>query len=115
MSKRINTDLNPRSPAEVARRLKAFRQALGLSQADFARACGLTPSDISNYETYLTDRGVPQRVRDAVITAFGLDDNFINNGNAWCLSRDPDLLARYQDRLKEPKEPPRGARKRPEP
>ncbi len=98
---------NPRSAAEVARRLKALRQALGLTQADFARACALTPSDVSNYETLLADRGVPQRIRDAVIMAFGVDDNFVNAGNFWCLSRDPDLLIGFQERLKHPKEPAR--------
>lgn len=102
---------NPRSPAEIARRLKALRQALGLTQADFARACALTPSDISNYEILLSDRGVPQRVRDAVITAWGVDDNFVNAGNLWCLSREPDLLVRFQERLRHPKEPARRARR----
>lgn len=112
MARRLNAELNPRSPTEVARRLKAFRQARGLNKAEFARACGIVESQVTNYEGTHARGGVSQLVRDAVVKTFGVDDNFINDGNLWCLTRDQAFLVAYQDRLKHPKEPPRQARKR---
>lgn len=43
-------------PVAVAKRLRATREALGLTQAEFCRRCAISPSAYSNWETMQSHR-----------------------------------------------------------
>lgn len=93
--------IDPASQEAVAQRLRAFRQAKGLIQAAFARSCGMTPQHIWNYEVGGQMPSVA--MAHQIAAAHGIDFNFIFQGALRSL--DDDIKVKFQELMKNPREP----------
>jgi transcriptional regulator with XRE-family HTH domain len=46
----VAVDLSATTPKLIGERLRAYREAIGLSQAEFARMAGVSPQALNNWE-----------------------------------------------------------------
>jgi transcriptional regulator with XRE-family HTH domain len=69
---------NDRPHKEIANRLRAFRETLGLNQKDFAQKHNFSPSQYANWET--GERRIPVESAALLEDRYGLTLDFIYLG-----------------------------------
>jgi transcriptional regulator with XRE-family HTH domain len=92
----------------VAKRIIALRQASNMISATFARSCGMTPQEISNYETGGRMLSIPAAHK--ICDAHGVSFDYLYRGSLKDLPN--SLRERIPTLLTRPKEPPRSTQTR---